>query len=96
MVRKKGQPKYKKDQRVRIILGKNKTNPAYKYLIKHDSQHGIIVDLAYIPASGKNVDFSGVYLYKMRIGTSIVSDIPEQALMDVEDSSSTPIRRGYQ
>ena len=96
MVRKKGQPKYKKDQRVRIILGKNKTNPVYKYLIKHDSQHGIIVEVGYIPANGKNIDFSGVYLYKMRIGTNIVSYIPEQVLMEVEDSSATPIRRDYQ
>jgi len=94
--RKKEQPEYKKDQKVRITLGKNKTNPAYKHLIKHDSQHGIIVDAGHISAEGINIDFSGVYLYKVRIGTVIVSDIPEQALVEAEDSSSTLIKGGYQ
>ncbi|MCX6006659.1 MAG: hypothetical protein NTZ34_05290 [Chloroflexi bacterium] len=84
----KEQPKYIKDQKVQIILGKNKTNPAYKYLIKHDSQHGIIDDAGYIPASGKNIDFAGVYLYRVRIGTIIVSDIPEQVLEDASSPNS--------
>ena len=93
---KKEQPKYKIDQKVRINLGRNKTNPAYKHLIKHDSQHGIIVDEGHIPAEGMNIDFLGVYLYRVRIGTVIVPDIPEQALAEAVDSSSAPIKRGYQ
>jgi hypothetical protein len=84
----KEQPKYIKDQKVRIVLGKNKTNPAYKYLIKHDSQHGIIDDAAYMPASGKNIDFADIHLYRVRIGTNIVSDIPEQALVDATSPDS--------
>jgi hypothetical protein len=87
----KEQPKYIKDQKVRIILGKNKTNPAYKHLIKHDSQHGFIDDEGYISATGKNIGFSGVYLYKVRIGTTIVPDIPEQALAD----ATSPNTKGY-
>lgn len=88
----KEQPKYKKDQKVRIVLGKDKINPAYKYLIKHDSQQGYICDEGYITASGKNIDIKDVYLYKVRIGAIIVSDIPEQVLWD----ASHPDSKGYE
>jgi len=86
----KTQPKYKKDQKVRITLGKNLTNPAYKNLIKHDSQHGTIDDEGYVPEKGKKAGAPVEYLYKVRIGTLKVSDIPEQMLE--EDKSSAPTR----
>jgi hypothetical protein len=86
----KAQPKYEKDQRVRITLGKNLTNPVYRNLIKHDSQHGTIIDEGYVAEKGKNANFPGEYLYRVRIGTLKVSDIPEQML--VADKSAAPTR----
>jgi len=86
----KAQPKYKKDQRVKITLGKNLTNPVYRNLIKHDSQHGTIIEDGYLPEKGKNTNFPGEYLYRVRIGTIKVSDVPEQMLE--ADKSSAPTR----
>jgi hypothetical protein len=87
----KEQPKYKKDQKVKIALGRNMTNPVYKHLIKHDSQHGHIEDEGYLPAGGKSTDLPGAYLYKVRIGTAIVPGIPEQMLVD----ATSPNTKGY-
>ena len=84
----KEQPKYKKDQKVKIVLGKNMTNPAYKHLVKHDLQHGHIDDAGYLPAGDKNIDSSGAYVYRVRIGTTIVPDIPEQVLVDASSPDS--------
>jgi hypothetical protein len=86
----KTQPKYKKDQKVRITLGKNLTNPEYRNLIKHDSQHGTIIDEGFVPEKGKNTNFPGEYLYRIRIGTNKVSDVPEQMLE--ADKSAAPTR----
>jgi hypothetical protein len=84
------QPKYKKDQRVRITLGRNLTNPVYRNLIKHDSQHGTIIDDGYLPEKGKNTSSPGEYLYRLKIGTNKVSDVPEQMLE--ADKSAAPTR----
>jgi hypothetical protein len=84
------QPKYKKDQRVKITLGRNLTNPLYRNLIKHDSQHGMIIDEGYVPEKGKKSGVPVEYLYKVRIGTVKVSDIPEQMLE--ADRSAAPTR----
>lgn len=86
----KAQPKYKKDQRVRITLGRNLTNPAYRNLIRHDSQHGTIIDDGYLPEKGKNTSSPGEYLYRVRIGTTKVPDVPEQMLE--ADKSAAPTR----